>query len=438
MAKPLPAGPFETLDLGDGKTAPVYLIPFDKRGRCKAPKTRKHLIKAAKKGDFTHVFLFSHGWNNTFKRALKSYREFFELFGKIREASDPLPDYRPLLVGVIWPSISLLLPWERPPRMRALSPELDPADEVDETVDELDEIAADLPEESVERFYELAGGDELNDAEAMELAQILQPLYRAEDPDDESEPPSSEELVGMWREVGTALDAELPEGEQVRTRGLDKLDPRNVVRAFTVWKMKDRAGKVGAAGVGPLLADLIRAADGARAHLIGHSFGAKIVLSAAKALPAGSDGKVESALLLQPAINGWAFAADVAGRGFPGGYRKVLSVVRQPILSTFSRHDAPLTKFFHLAVRRKGDLGETRALTPAPKLYGALGGFGPVGTPDPEGKELVMPGNGQAYPDFGSETEVVGLKGDEFIDGHGGVRNEHTAWALFTQVRRTA
>ena len=436
MPRPLPAGPFETLHLDDGTEVPVYLIPFDKRGRCKAPRTRKHLVEAAEGGDFTHLFLFSHGWNNTFETALRGYREFFGFFKEVREANQTPAEYRPLLVGVIWPSISLLMPWERPPRMRSLSPEpLAGADEVDETVEELDEIAAELPDADVERFYDLAGGSgELSDDEAKELAGILQPLYRAEDPDDDTEPPTEEELVEIWRLFGEVVAAEMPEAERSLSRGLDKLDPRNVIRAFTVWKMKDRAGKVGRQGVGPLLNDLIAASD-ASPHLIGHSYGAKVVLSAAASLPEGSDGKVSSALLLQPAINGWAFAGDVAGKGFPGGYRRVLSIVSQPILTTFSRHDVPLTKLFHLAVRRKGDLGETRELARKPR-FGALGGFGPQGTPTPEGQEIRMPGNGSAYPEFQAGNEVIGLQGDEFIDGHGGVRNLDTAWALYNQVVR--
>lgn len=468
MPKPLPAGPFETLNLGNGETAPVYLIPFNKKGRCKGPKTRKHLMQAAKNGGFTHIYLFSHGWNNDFKTALKGYREFFGHFSQVRKAQEAkgnrLPEYKPLLVGVIWPSILLVLPWERPPKIAALpadpteDPEMAQAGEIDQTVSELDEIAENLPDDQVERFFELAGsGEDLSAEEARELAEILQPLYAASDPDDESEPPSSEELVEIWRALGDVFAAVRAPGDsggdqpigdvfgpaggaadQPQAAGLDKLDPRNAVRAFTVWQMKDRAGKVGSTGVAPLLADLLAAAPNAKTHLIGHSYGCKVVLSATNHLPAGSDKKVASALLLQPAINGWAFAKKVADKNFSGGYRRVLDVVDQPVRTTFSSHDMPLTKLFHLAVRRKGDLGEIKAAAGEPMLYGALGGYGPRGTPAPEGEEILMPANGSPYPDLPPETQVLALKGDQFIDGHGGVRNVNTAWALFDQVRRSS
>lgn len=74
------------------------------------------------------------------------------------------------------------------------------------------------------------------------------------------------------------------------------------------------------------------------------------------------------------------FATDVDGSGRPGGYRSGLERSRQPVLTTFSSHDVPLTRLFHWAVRRASDPGEAViAGIPAPSRYAALGGFGPQG-----------------------------------------------------------
>lgn len=461
MAPILPAGPFEFVDLGGGVSAPLYLIPFDKRGRVKAPQTRQHLIEAGRDGGFSHVFLFSHGWNNDFPTALARYRRFFAEFREIREQQGTPEAYKPLLVGVIWPSTFLVLPGERPPKMAALpdEPDLEPAIAADLALDELEEIAELLPDDEVERFLGLAGRTELlGEAEASELARILQPLYAA--PDDPAasgdDAPTAVELVAIWRAAQDVLGGPAPTDADEEdfgavpglggaaagdaspeAAGLGFLDPRSVVRSFTVWKMKDRAGKVGTAGVGPLLADLVAAAGPASIHLIGHSYGAKVVLSAANSLPDGSDGKVASALLLQPAINGWAFAEDVEDEGFPGGYRRVLDIVAQPIFSTFSSKDRPLTLFFHLAVRRHSDLGEVKVAAGAPSRFAALGGFGPRGVPGPRGGEIEMPAAGTAYP-VDLPSEIVGLQGGALIDGHGDVTTPHTAWALFQQVARAS
>ncbi|HZB27655.1 MAG TPA: hypothetical protein VE282_03760 [Gemmatimonadales bacterium] len=450
MPKPLPAGPYEMLDVGLAARVPWYVIPFDKQGTSTAPKTRAHLLATLGVGGFTDVFLFSHGWNNDWSAATDRYRRFIDEFSAVRGKQPALPGaYRPLLIGVFWPSTALVLPWEKPPAMAAAPPGT-PAErdaEVGEGLEELNEIAPLIPPAQQDRFYELASAERLSEAEARELAEILAPLYaKGGDPEDGAEVPKPEELLEIWQTLPKsptpADDEEDGHGfvgggggaaAEPAAAGLGFLDPRGAIRAFTVWQMKDRAGVVGTNGVGPLLRDVLAAADGAKIHLIGHSYGAKVVLSALTAQPLLSPNLIESVLLLEPAINGWAFAANVDGQGFAGGYRKTLGAIRQPVYTTFSRHDAPLTKFFHLAVRRDSDLGEVRTAAAAPSRFAALGGFGPQGGSPPEFQEIVMPANGEVYPKF-PDTRVVGLAAHDRISGHGEVENPHTAWALFSRV----
>jgi hypothetical protein len=455
VPKPLPAGPYELLDIGTGARAPWYILPFDKAGVCTAPKTRAHLLATLAAGGFTHVFLFSHGWNNDWKTSTKRYRDFIDAFTKVRQAAPggAPGSYRPLLVGVFWPSTALVLPWEKPPVMAAAAgdPRAAADEAVEEGLDELAEIAPELPAGQRERFYELAGAERLSGAEALELAALLAPLYgQGGDPEDGGEVPAPETLLGLWRalpappapavdpdDFGFAPDATAPAGPPAAAFDLSSLDPRGAVRAFTVWQMKDRAGTVGANGVAPLLRALLAAAGGARLQLLGHSYGCKVVLSALAGGAPLAAGAVDSVLLLQPAINGWAFAEKVEGEDFPGGYRKVLPWVRQPILTTFTRKDGPLTKMFHLAVRRKRDLGEVQIGAAAPNRFAALGGFGAQGGTPPEVLEIAMPTAGTAYPAFDAGTRVVALAAHDLIGGHGDIVNPHTAWALLTQVRST-
>ncbi|HEX4952433.1 MAG TPA: hypothetical protein VF017_03425 [Thermoanaerobaculia bacterium] len=445
MPSPLPVGPFQMLDLGDGARAPWYMIPFDKEGRCLGPKTRAHLVEAAAQGGFTHVFLFSHGWNNDWPTAIKRYQGFFEVFGRVRREEGLTGDYRPLLVGISWPSTALVLPWEKGPKIAA-APEEAANEAAGEALEEIAEVATLVPPNQRERFYELAAAESWSEAEATELAGILAPvLAQGSDEEGGGVAPSAAALLDAWRALpkGPApVDDDEEDdfglvgggGATPEAAALSLPDPRGAIRAFTVWQMKDRAGRVGAAGVGPLVRDLVAAAPGARFHLVGHSYGAKVVLSALAAQPTLPAGSIESLLLLQPAINGWAFAADVAGEGFPGGYRKVLPIVRQPIFTTFTRHDVPLTRMFHLAVRRTKDLGEVKVAAGAPSRFAALGGFGPQGGTAPEVQEVVMPARGGAYPATPG-AKVVALAAHDRIDGHGGVVNEATAWALLNQVR---
>ena len=105
----------------------------------------------------------------------------------------------------------------------------------------------------------------------------------------------------------------------------------------------------------------------------------------------------------------------------------MLDRVNKPILSTFSAHDFPLTRVFHLAVRRSGDLGEAQiAADEPPSKYAALGGFGPRKA----GEKLIdVLDRPQKYA-LG-DARVYGIKATRTIPGHGDVSNESTWWALY-------
>ena len=60
---------------------------------------------------------------------------------------------------------------------------------------------------------------------------------------------------------------------------------KEALRQATYWQMKNRAGTVGRHGLGPLLG---RLPAGVRVHLVGHSFGARLVSFALAGLPAGA------------------------------------------------------------------------------------------------------------------------------------------------------
>lgn len=460
MATILPAGPYEQIDLGGGMKAPLYIIPFDKDGLCTGPQTRKALVQAVKTGGFSDVFLFSHGWNNDWPTATQRYRDFFAAFRKVREQHGGTPEgYRPLLVGVFWPSTALVFGEEKGPDFAGGPVGGGPDDEeVKALTEATDEIARQLDPAVRERFYELATAEALTQAEATELASLLLPFYLGEaDPEEGKADLDAEALVAQWRQLPDEAADEEDENEAPRKKpkmvgvigvptagpqaagGIGSLIgfPRQAVRAFTVYQMKDRAGVVGAKGVAPLLRDLLT--GGTEVHLIGHSYGCKVVLSAICGGPPLADGAVASLLLLQPAVNFWCFAKDVDGEGFPGGYRDAFRAVRQPILQTWSKHDVPLHRTFHLAVTRKKDLGEVKAAGPLhPERYGALGGWGPRGCPEAEAKTLPLPKVGETYPDLSAETpQLYALDGggNDTVMGHGDVTSPHAAWALLQQVR---
>jgi hypothetical protein len=435
-------GPYLSYDVGGSVTADLYLLRYGEDGRLLSRQTEQMLKGAL--ADVSDVFLFSHGWNNTFADAAKSYRDFIE--GYMKERADvgiPIPvGYKPLLIGVIWPSTSFLLPWEDGPQIAADSPI-----EASRTEEMLRLVTASLDPRADAKLVELVDGNTaLTAAAAREAAKILlDGLSTGSDPDDGSSKPTVDELLSAWAalEGGTSEPADPDDFGGVGGTGLvtdptvagraRSFDPRNLLRVGTVWRMKDRAGKVGARGVGPLVRHVLDNTP-ARLHLVGHSFGARVVLSSL-ASGAPQARAARSMLLLQPAVNRWCFADNVAGTGRTGGYHPILARVELPVLTTFSKHDRPLRQTFHLAVRG-GSLGEPKTAAFGDTYrYGALGGYGPAGLGAKADEQLALAEGAGVYQ-FAPGKEVVAvnggidLNGKPAIGGHGDINNTTTWWAL--------
>jgi len=441
-------GPYCDVEIAPGKLAPFYAIRFDKNGRSESPVTQQHLVDALAAKKFTDVYLFCHGWNNDWATALKRYRNFIDTYRELQTKPGLTinREYRPVVVGVFWPSTAFVKQSEEGPIIAGGDGEGEDADVIDPQV--LEEIVSRVNPEAVTKVYELFNRDALGAPEARELASILAPAFVSGD--DGFEGDSDDDIDVMLDSWGRWQAAEAPAARrasatkfgtagggraaQPQVAGMINLNPRDLARSLTVRIMKDRAGTVGTRGVGPMLRDMLTATpDTTRFHLWGHSYGARVALNAI-ARPHGAPlpRAVNSLLLLQPAVNHLCFAKE-APNGKPGGYRKALSLVKQPILSTFSANDVPLTKLFHLALRRSEDLGDIGiAAGEPPSKYAALGGFGPRGLDEREDVDILDP---PTEYDLTSGAEVLAVDGTRTIASHGAVVNESTAWAMFSLAR---
>lgn len=455
MPSKVPAGPFAIRTTAEGAEFPLYILPFDKDGVCEAPETRQHLLDRV--ADRSDIFVFCHGWNNDWQAAKERYEKFIQGVVDQRKLHGPAapPNYRPLLVGLFWPSQAL--EWfesETGPAMASAT------GDVAAEAALRDEIAAALPQERRARFLELMAATALDEPRSRELAGLLASTLS---PDDDEgavrSAPSPEDLIAAanalqpapppdFDDIGSAIPSDTPPGDTPpggaplggasvggapaagdtpAAAGLGDalkwLDPRHLVKPFTVWQMKDRAGVVGGRGVRDLLDALLRGSR-ARIHLLGHSFGCKVVMTATAAL-AEPPRKLHSAVLLQPAVSQYAFAPKVPETGLPGGFYKTLARIERPVLATFSAHDLALTKTFHWALRRAHDLGEQPLPAgESPSPYAALGGFGPKASNE---TIVFIHDPGETY-DFGPGGRIVGIRGTRTIDGHGGINNPSTWW----------
>ena len=125
--------------------------------------------------------------------------------------------------------------------------------------------------------------------------------------------------------------------------------------------MKRRAGEVGERLGRESLAPLWRAVSRPpRLHLVGHSFGAKLVTSAVL-----GGARPESLTLLLGAFSAFAFAPKIPRFDRPGFYYRVLAErqVRGPIAVLRSDHDTALATFYR-AVTGSAEVGRHRDGSP--------------------------------------------------------------------------
>ncbi len=186
------------------------------------------------------------------------------------------------------------------------------------------------------------------------------------------------------------------------------------------FEMKRRAGDVGAA-LGKLLE--VDGLHGVRLHLIGHSFGARLVTAAADTL---STVRAQSLTLLQGAFSHNALGVGVPGVG-DGFYRGVIAHgrVAGPITITHTWRDSAVGFWYPLASRASntvaaGVMWTNNAFGGAGDLHGGMGSNGALRLQANEGSDQAY--TGMAAPPL-APGRVNSLKCD-FITEHGDVAND--------------
>jgi subtilisin family serine protease len=333
--------------------------------------------------------VFSHGWHNTPSIADRLYRSFY---GRLEPMlSEYAPDRAVLLLGVVWParawSDEPIPDFEPSPDLEAaagggaslsaprlsFSPPPTPTDEDRETlrsafaesqratVDELVDLLSERPdtEAALARAKELVG----------ELAQSVLGAHDGEGPSEGTSLAGSATPDEVFTEFTVALESQGVVGQDaggaaVFGRSLGRLwdGVQQAARQASYWRMKERAGVVGENGLGPFLSRLLEQRPDLGLHLVGHSFGGRVVSYALKALPetVGHRPPVSGLTLLQAAFSHFAFASylpfDTARSGALAGQD---SKVAGKVVACYSRYDAAVGTMYPLAsfLRRQDAAG---------------------------------------------------------------------------------
>jgi len=423
---------------------PYFVAEFDINGQLKSPVTLP--------ANVTDVIVMSHGWNNNREDAESLYRGLFTSFSAVGGAP---PNRMAAIIGVIWPSkrfdelVAASASSNDATGAAALhskaSKESDAmlvarlhemasfftTDAQRATLRELEALIPDLQDKKtaqrafVEKVRSLLDPKAADREDASKTfftddgAEIMQRLTIDEEDFDDT----------LTAEGGSAS---LPLGVGVvklATGGAAgfsikgfltgiKAAAMNVLNFGTYYEMKARAGKVGANGVARLIDSL--PAHVQRIHLVGHSFGGRVVTAAAAS---STTDRIASMSLLQT-----AFSHNGFSKTQNGFFRSVVDKkrVNGPIIVTHSVKDKAVGIAYPIASRLNGDT--TSGLGDKNDNFGGLGRNGaqhmPAGEVN-EGKLLAAGGAYQFRPGV-----IFNLEANDLIPGHSDITGREVAHAV--------
>jgi hypothetical protein len=393
----------------------------------------------------SEIIVVSHGWNNERSEAEHLYRSLFANFARV----NPGGEQGFAIVGVIWPS-----------KKFDFSPDEAPAQDTGavsaaSTANGDRHMQLRIVEQSLAEFEKVFAGSGKQDA----LAQLRTLAPELGKP--EAQARFVETLRKMVEDTGPAADLDgshfffeqsdaaavfdsvkqpVADGSVTITRGagghgadaVSSVGIRSVLggvgnavssllNVTTYYEMKQRAGTVGASGLAPLI-DQFGARDAVRhIHLVGHSFGARLVTAAAMA---SHTPKLYSLSLLQAAFSHNAFSKQ-------GFFRQVLTGTRVagPIIITHTRNDRAVGRAYAIASRLSGDAASDFGGGSGDK-FGGLGSNGAVrmDTSEVSAAALQLLAEGKPYT-LGARL-IHNLESSAFISDHGDVEGPEVAWAI--------
>jgi|GEM_PF-284989 len=400
----LPGKPVTTAPASQEKAATDYFkLHFDKAGRSLDRQEFQTLIKAVTDSPkpVTDLWLMSHGWKNDEKGAGETYDKLFAALQERIQAEVQDPNYNPVFAGIYWPSKDhlgeVLAATMRQPlsggagieewELESNKPEegLDKTGLIEAYRSAFENDDPQTYEADFGRLYDLLTQEQTHTpAEIEEFVSILE-KYKVNDPEPEAF--ESDNLATNPQATIQALKTGLEGREKELGKVLKTLG--EVLDNFTFWAMKARAGVVGQSGVAEFLKQARQTFQEkklqVRIHLLGHSFGCKLLTACVNKVGEEIEAPVvDSLILLLGAFSQFSFASQVPVK--PGGQGRYAGVVARklvtaPIVAIYSRHDYANSKWYPrgMLTAKQEELFEH---DPQENPRGAMGSVGAQGLQD--------------------------------------------------------
>ncbi len=410
-----------------------------------------------------HLFVISHGWNNDESEADTLYDNFFKAMDSVWAQFPAIDPTTCFTLGVIWPSkmfdenafaaIAPSLPGTAPAiRGTAAAMQPDAFDaQLTAQLTVLKQIAnnptADqLLDHAINQITLLGVSQSAQDDFVAALAGAFPAPPQESDPGVDG---GLAHLTTMQGHIALAtisrtLNARAVPAQGAFLGGAAQLggalgfNPIQAVKdaalalanVTTYWTIKERAGLIGRTGVAQTIAKTLVDVPGIKVHLIGHSFGGRLVTAAANALTGGSPGhQVATMSLLQAAYSHFGLATNYQPN-VDGVFRSVITSkkVTGEIQVTHSVHDVAVGLAYPIASALANQIGQGLFINP----WGGMGADGARATP--EALDDTLRPVGQAYQPLPTGKMVRNLNGDAIIQNHGDVTHDEIAFTVLRAV----
>jgi hypothetical protein len=428
---------------------PVAEVEFKKDGTIAKPDEADAAVALVGSEALTDVLVLSHGWNNDMDQARSLYRDWLGVIRHAVTRQGWTDDQRKMgVVAVLWPSKQFAEPDTIPGGAASFG---DESHDLAAQVDALDGVLA--PDVQA-KLRDLAPRIE-HDADAQQqfveaALGVLVDTY-ALDAETASEIPKAlfdagADLLTQFGDFDETDFLVASEGgaaglnEEGGATGLSEFfggvvaGARNLLNYVTYYKMKERAGNVGRRGLAALLQQIRAAHPSVRLHLVGHSFGCRLVTASLLGTEDGVAVNVNSLSLLQAAFSHNSFAHDYDGSS-DGFFRLVVAPARRvlgPTMITYTKFDRAVGIAYPLASRLAGQVAS--AIGDADDKYGALGRNGAIKTPEAFSRTMLKVGENY---DGLADHQVHNLDSAAFISGHSDVRGEEIGEVIVQAVGAT-
>ena len=440
---------------------PYFELRFDGKGQPADPNQLQTLIDGLKTNNVTDLFIISHGWNNDEKDAHTLYQTLFTNM-KAQEQNVNVAGRTFAVAGVIWPSKRFDNAQDKP-NAASIG---DGSSRLSKQIDTLAAFLADGPnaakdKQDLERAKTLIPKLETDPAARKEFGSILlarlpksvgeeggwfinEKIGGDMNADDTllkqlgSPPPKvASSGGGGATSMGTGHKPAAPSGPTFQgAAGIGDFlkgvvgGASNLLNYVTYYQMKDRAGIVGRTGVNAAVQKVRSALPNVRVHLVGHSFGCRVVTAAATGPAASTKGFINSLSLLQGAFSHYAFSQKYDDGGKPGFYRNLIdeSRVSGPTIITHTRADDAVGIAYAVASRAMHQIAA--ALGDKNDPFGGLGSNGAQKTT--EAREGKLPKAGTPFDQPLAKGTMTNLLADGLIANHGDITNPHAAYAVLS------